>query len=198
MRYANDHKQATRTKVLEAAARVIRQNGPDRVAVAGVMAEVGLTHGGFYAHFDSKDDLLVQAIGQMFQELGRNFAATAEGLAPHEALRRYINFYLSAAHRDHRDTGCPLPALSADLPRLTQAARVEYAKGVAGLTRRLAKLLTEAGKPDAEALASSILAEMVGAVALARSVPDPAQSDAILRHSRHAVRERAGLNKRDA
>jgi TetR/AcrR family transcriptional repressor of nem operon len=194
MRYADDHKQATRAKVLEAAARVIRQNGPDRVAVAGIMAEVGLTHGGFYAHFQSKDDLLVQAIGQMFQELTQRFEDIAGDHPPREALRRYINFYLSASHRDGRDRGCPLPALSADLPRLTQAARVEYAKGVSHVTRRLAGLLAALGQSDAEAVAASALAEMVGAVVLARSVADPGQSDGILRASRHGLRKRLDLD----
>jgi TetR/AcrR family transcriptional repressor of nem operon len=194
MRYAEDHKQATRAKVLEAAARVIRQNGPDRVAVAGIMAEVGLTHGGFYAHFQSKDDLLVQAIGQMFHELTQKFESIADDHPPREALRRYINFYLSASHRDGRDRGCPLPALSADLPRLTEAARVEYARGVSHVTRRLAGLLAALGQPDAEAVAASALAEMVGAVVLARSVADAVQSDGILRASRHGLRKRLNLD----
>src|SRR5580693_8218834 len=99
MRYAEDHKQATRAKVLKAASRVIRQNGPDRVAVAGIMAEVGLTHGGFYAHFASKDDLLVQAISQMFLESRDNFAAIVGDRPPLEALKSYFDFYLSASHR---------------------------------------------------------------------------------------------------
>ena len=193
MRYSSDHKPATRAKVLEAAARVIRQHGPDRVAVSGIMAEAGLTHGGFYAHFASKDDLLVQAIGQMFQELAATFTATVEGQPPQEALRRYINFYLSASHRDRRDTGCPLPAMSADLPRMNDDARGAYAAGIAGITRLLADLLSQAGRPEPEALAASILSEMVGAVALARSIPDRDQSDTILRASRHAVRARVGL-----
>ena len=107
MRYSEDHKQATHAKVLKAASRVIRENGPDRIAVAGIMAEVGLTHGGFYAHFASKDDLLVEAIGQMFVEARDNFEALTTNLPPREALTSYLDFYLSTSHRDRRDRGCP-------------------------------------------------------------------------------------------
>jgi TetR/AcrR family transcriptional repressor of nem operon len=192
MRYAEDHKQATRAKVLKAASRVIRQHGPDRVAVAGIMAEVGLTHGGFYAHFTSKDDLLVQAIGQMFLESRDNFAAVVGDRPPLEALKVYFDFYLSPSHRDRRDRGCPLPALSADLPRLPPPSRDLYGEGVARLTSLLARRMEAAGCDDADALASSALSEMVGAVALARSVSDRSQSDAILKASRESLRHRVG------
>jgi len=192
MRYAEDHKQATRAKVLKAASRVIRQNGPDRVAVAGIMAEVGLTHGGFYAHFASKDDLLVQAIGQMFLEAKDNFAAIAGDRPPLEALKSYFDFYLSANHRDRRDNGCPLPALAADLPRLPARSREFYGRGVAHLTDLLARRMEAAQCAEPDALASSVLAEMVGAVALARAVSDRAQSDAILKAARESIRGRVG------
>jgi len=192
MRYAEDHKQTTRAKVLKAASRVIRQNGPDRVAVAGIMAEVGLTHGGFYAHFASKDDLLVQAIGQMFSEARENFAALAEDRPPLEALKSYFDFYLSADHRDRRDSGCPLPALAADLPRLPARSREFYGQGVARLTDLLARRMEAAGCADPVTLATSVLAELVGAVALARAVADPTQSDAILKAARDSIHGRVG------
>ena len=193
MRYAEDHKQATRAKVLTAAARVIRQNGPDRVAVAGVMAEVGLTHGGFYAHFASKDDMLAQAIQQMFIESSEAWEAISEDQPAAEALGRYFDFYLSPAHRDGRDRGCPLPALSADLPRLSEQSRDVYGRGVARQTAFLARKLEAAGRRDAATLAASVLSELVGAVALARAVADPAQSGAILEAARVSIRGRAGV-----
>ena len=192
MRYAEDHKQATRAKVLKAASRVIRQNGPDRVAVAGIMAEVGLTHGGFYAHFASKDDLLVQAISQMFLESRDNFAAIVADRPPLDALKSYFDFYLSASHRDRRDRGCPLPALAADLPRLPTPSRETYGEGVARLAGLLARKMEAAGCPEPDTLASSVLSEMVGAVALSRSVSDRAQSDAILQASREQILRRVG------
>jgi TetR/AcrR family transcriptional repressor of nem operon len=192
MRYAEDHKQETRAKVLKAAARVIRQNGPDRVAVAGVMAEVGLTHGGFYAHFTSKDDLLTQAIAQMFVESSETSRGLIADRPPRDALGRYFDFYLSTAHRDGRDRGCPLPALSADLPRLPVESRERYGRGVADMTWFLTRQMEAAGCDDAPALASSVLSELVGAVALARAVADRAQSNAILTAARESIRRRVG------
>src|SRR5262245_27757358 len=133
MRYDAEHKQKTRERVLKEAARAIRAAGPHKVGVAGVMAKAGLTHGGFYAHFASKDDLIAAAIGQMFDEGAAKFAQETEGLEPALALARYIDFYLSTAHRDARRTGCPLPFLSADLPRLARPAQERFAEGVAQL-----------------------------------------------------------------
>lgn len=195
MRYDADHKQQTRERVLKVAAREIRAQGPHRIGVAGVMAKAGLTHGGFYAHFASKDDLVASAIGQMFQEArGRQQKALAD-LTPAEGLAAYIDFYLSNEHRDTRTAGCPLPFLSADAPRLDEAARARFAAGVASLTDTLAERLVAVGHADAQELASSMLAEMVGAVSLARAEPDPERSDAILARSRAALKRRLGLEQ---
>ena len=195
MRYDADHKQKTRERVLKVAAREIRAQGPHRIGVAGVMAKAGLTHGGFYAHFASKDDLVASAIGQMFQEArGRQQKALAD-LTPAEGLAAYIEFYLSNDHRDARTAGCPLPFLSADAPRLDEAARARFAAGVASLTETLAERLVAVGHANAHELASSMLSEMVGAVSLARAEPDPERSDAILARSRAALKRRLGLDQ---
>jgi TetR/AcrR family transcriptional repressor of nem operon len=193
MRYGAEHKEQTRARVLKAAARAIRTEGPHRIAVAGVMAKVGLTHGGFYAHFKSKDDLVAASIGQMFEDSSERAQRETNGFEPAVGLSRYIDFYLSRAHRDARGAGCPLPYLSADAPRLDPASRAMFAAGVARLTGRLAGLIEQAGLPDAETLAASVLAELVGALGLARADPDPARADAILERSRAALKARLGL-----
>jgi TetR/AcrR family transcriptional repressor of nem operon len=193
MRYDADHKQQTRERVLKAAAKALRAEGPHRIGVAAVMAEAGLTHGGFYAHFASKDDFIAAAVGQMFIESRARLDRAVEGRTPAEGLRVYLDFYLSAAHRDTRTAGCPLPFLSADAPRLAAPSRERFARGVAALTDRLAQVLTELGRADAEETAGSMLSEMVGAVALARAEPDPARSDAILARTRAALQRRLGL-----
>jgi TetR/AcrR family transcriptional repressor of nem operon len=193
MRYDAEHKGETRTRVLKAAARAIRADGPHRVGVAGVMAEAGLTHGGFYAHFASKDDLVAAAIGRMFEESRLRLAHETEGRGPREALARYIDFYLSTEHRDARGAGCPLPYLSADAPRLDPASRARFAGGVAGLTDHLAAMLGEVGLADPRGAAGSLLSELVGALALARADPEPARSDVILASSRAALKARLGL-----
>jgi len=197
MRYDSEHKERTRARVLKEAAKAIRAEGPHRVGVAGMMAKAGLTHGGFYAHFSSKDDLVVAAMSQMFEEASAKFDRLTAGKPPAAALRAYIDFYLSRQHRDARDTGCPLPSLSADLPRLGVAARQQFAAGVAGLTARVEGLLSTLGRPNPEMLASSLLAEMVGALSLARGVGDPKQSDAILKASRVTLKLRLKLVESD-
>ena len=100
MRYDSDHKAKTRALLLQEAAKALRAEGPHKLAVSGIMAKAGLTHGGFYAHFPSRDDLVVEAIGEMFRDGGDRLAAAFEGRTPQEGLAAYINFYLSRTHRD--------------------------------------------------------------------------------------------------
>ena len=193
MRYDAGHKMETRKKVLREAAKAVRALGPDRVSVADVMASVGLTHGGFYAHFKSKDDLLAAAVDEMFIDAGALVDRSIAGLGPAEGLSDYIDNYLSARHRDARATGCPVAALAADLPRLSEPVRERYGRGVAGLVTRIGNLLAQLSLPNAEGLASSVAAELVGALSLARAVADPDQSDGLLAASRLALKRRLGL-----
>jgi TetR/AcrR family transcriptional repressor of nem operon len=193
MRYDADQKERTHRQILAEAANAIRTKGPDRVGVAEVMSKLGLTHGGFYAHFASKDDLVAQAITSMFEQGFANFLRKTEGIEPREALQTYVDWYLSTAHRDAPNRGCPLASVSGDLPRLPDAARVRYTEGVERLTAGLAKLIKKLGNKNAEALAFSALSEMAGALALARAVSDPDRSDRMLQTSCDMVKERIGV-----
>src|SRR5258707_9470405 len=103
MRYDDNHKERTRARVLAEAAAAIRGKGVERVGVAEVMAGAGLTHGGFYAHFKSKDDLLTEAISYMFDDAYASFLRHTEGRAPADALSHYIDAYLATSHRDDRE-----------------------------------------------------------------------------------------------
>lgn len=195
MRYDTEHKQRTRAKVLEAAAQAIRNDGPERVGVAAVMAEAGLTHGGFYAHFKSKDELVAAAIDSMFEESRARLARETEGRGAKEGLAAYVDFYLSARHRDARGRGCPIAALASDAPRLSGDVRAAFAAGVARLAAGLAEKLAEAGTAEPQTAARSMVAELVGALSLARVETDPATSNAILRDSRTQLKRRFGLEK---
>lgn len=192
MRYDAEHKQRTRARVLKEAAAAIRVEGPDRIGVAAIMARAGLTHGGFYAHFASKDELLVAAIGEMFDTACAYFEELSAGKPPGEGLAAYAAFYLSRYHRDHREEGCPIATLAADLPRLVPEARVAFEQGAARLTTLIAAQLDAMGHPAPGVGAVSLLSELVGAVVLARSIADTEHSSAILRASRQAIRERLG------
>lgn len=196
MRYPPDHKLRTRKALLEAAAQALRREGPHQLGVARVMAEAGLTHGGFYAHFQSRDALVAAGIRQMFEESRDRLPAASPDRSAAENLARYIDQYLSRHHRDARSSGCPLPYLANDAPRLSTAARLQFARGMQALTDSLASLLAGIGQNQPEAEAASALSEMVGALTLARAEPDPDRSDRILETSRNRLLQRFGLEPR--
>ncbi len=193
MRYDAEHKQRTRERVLKEASAAIRVDGPDRIGVAGIMARAGLTHGGFYAHFASKDALLVASITQMFDEACAWFEELSHDKPPAQGLAAYVGFYLSRYHRDHREASCPIASMAADLPRLGEDARRAFEHGAARLTTLIAGRLQAMGREDAGVLAVSLLSEMVGAVVLSRSIANAEHSTAILRASRQAISQRLGL-----
>ena len=193
MRYEPDYKAKTRQKVLAEAAKTMRAEGVQGMGVANVMGKAGLTHGAFYAHFESKDALIDETIKEMALVARGRFDAVTADLGPADALRAYVEFYLSPRHRDNEQTSCPLPWISADVTRLGASSRKRYGTSVATLTERVAERLRALGHADADAAAGSVVAELVGALALARAVSDKAQSDLILSRSRDSVIARLGL-----
>ena len=197
MRYDAEHKARTRQAVLKEASRAIRAAGPVNVSVAAVMARAGLTHGGFYAHFESRDALLAASVEAAFADsaLRLERAGGGGGADPRAALASYVTAYLAAGHVPERARGCPLAALATDMPRLNEDAREHFAAGLGRIAARLASLLEEAGIAEPQVAAASALAEMVGALALARAVPGGAQAGAILDGSRRALLYRFGLKE---
>ena len=107
MRYVLEHKQLTRKKVVREAAIAIREHGPDRIGIASLMAKAGLTHGGFYAHFKSKDELVAEAISHMFDERYEAFLKHMEGVEPARGLAAFVDRYLSVRLRNRPNEGCP-------------------------------------------------------------------------------------------
>ena len=199
MRYSADHKEQTRQTVLAEAGKAIRKDGPQGVSVAEVMKRAGLTHGGFYAHFKSKDAMLAAAIEQMFESARDRWHKLTEGLEPREAFAKYVDWYLSKEHRDAREVGCTVAALASDLPRLSAQCQKAYAAGARRMTDRFAGLLEQLGHGNnddklgdrtAEELAVSVVAELVGTLSLARAEPDAKRSDAILRIGRESLKSR--------
>src|SRR5215468_3724898 len=141
VRYSAQHKRETRERVLGEAAKQIRAHGPLGVGVADIMKRAGLTHGGFYAHFKSKDALVAAAITKMFDGARARWERATGIRDASSGLASYVDSYLSAEHRDARDTGCPIAALSSDVPRLPNACRAAYAGGTRSLTERIADKL---------------------------------------------------------
>lgn len=197
MRYDSEHKSETRKRVLKEAARDIREKGPGGVAVAGIMARAGLTHGGFYAHFKSKDELIAEAIGVMFEDArGRLFRATGD-LNSRAGFAAYIDSYLSPGHRDARDRGCPLPSLSGDMARLEPLSRERFGQGVEAIMDRISGMLEASGAENPKTEATAVMSQMVGALALARAVADPAQSERILEIARADLKRRYNVGADD-
>lgn len=193
MRYDETHKQETRKQVVKAAAAAVRARGPDGVSVADIMREAGLTHGGFYAHFPSKDALVAEAIGEAFGQSRRGMPLFDAALRPDEALRGFVDRYVSDVHRDHPERGCAIAAMASHLPRLSPGARTAFDKGVRGLIGAVASRLTTEPEAEREGLAGSLVAEMSGAVALARAVSDPDLSESLLAETRRRIKARMGL-----
>jgi len=193
MRYDTGHKQKTREIILKVAARELRLLGPQKLGVSTVMGNAGLTHGGFYAHFASKESLIVAAISHMFAEAVAFLDSQVEGQNAGAGLSAYINLYLSSGHRDGIEKGCPIVALASDVPRLPEKARQAFTDGLRHLLEAIENCLKAMGVASPEEAAISLMNEMVGALTLARAEPDIRRSGDILEISRRLVKARLGV-----
>ena len=178
MRVTREQMGENRRRILDAASRLFRDKGFDAVSVAEVMKAAGLTHGGFYGHFESKDDLIAQTITHA---LTADPGDDADGGGD---IRAYLSAYLSPGHRDDAANGCPTAGLAADIRHQTPGARLAMSHGLKSQIDRIGKALPESSAADRRRAAIGSWAAMVGAVILARSVDDPALSDEILEQTR--------------
>jgi TetR/AcrR family transcriptional repressor of nem operon len=197
MRYSETHKAETHAKLVKLAGRALREKGPEGLSVAELMGSAGLTHGGFYAHFKSKDALLAEALQEIFLESDRRLGQMTEGLPPRVALARFIDSYVSPAHRDKPSSGCAIVALNSDLPRQSKRFRAAFDAGVRQLIGSLADLIEASGIADGERLATFVPATMAGAVVLSRAVSDEGLSDALLASARNNIKAQLGLTDAD-
>jgi TetR/AcrR family transcriptional repressor of nem operon len=181
---SQNQKAENHDRIVEVAARQIREGGTERPSVAEIMAAAGLTHGGFYKHFDSREDLVAEAADRALGSGEEAAAAVIDGAA--DPLAAFVDWYVSAAHRDDPGGGCAVVALGADAPRADGRVRAAYR---AQVERYLAHLEAMLGGEDADVRRRAVVAlsTMVGAVLVARAVDDEALSDEILRDVREAV-----------
>lgn len=177
MRYEKGHKDATRRRIIEVASRQFREQGVAAVGVAGIMAEAGLTNGAFYAHFNSKEDLVRQVLSSagFHNKLSK---ATARGAGLEGAIRDY----LSASHRDNPGGGCPTSALVAEMARHPRATRDAFTGKIAGVIELIAASLRAGTAAGRRRKAVAIYGLMVGTLQLARAVNDSKLSDEILQN----------------
>ncbi len=195
MRYDAEHKERTRVRLLTEAAIMLREEGPHGLSVVTLMKRQGLTHGGFYAHFESKDDLIARAIDVMFDRNCERFLLRTRGLDGEEALSSYITYYLSPAHVNKPGQGCPVPAIAMDVARLEPLARRRFEQGVTRLATLIAKPFERLGRtPEiAHTEALTLLSELSGAVIMARGVKTSAISRQICMAAFNAITTRLGL-----
>ncbi|MBB3773799.1 TetR/AcrR family transcriptional repressor of nem operon [Angulomicrobium tetraedrale] len=174
MKVSREQMAENRRRILDAASVLFRDRGFDAVSVAEVMKAAGLTHGGFYGHFGSKDDLVAQTLAHVL-------AADAGG---DTEIRAYLEAYLSPRHRDNPAAGCPTAGLAAIIRHQTPAAREAMTKGLRSQIGRIETSLPLANPANRRQTAIGSWAAMVGAVILARAIDDPALSDEILEQTR--------------
>ncbi len=173
MKVSREQMAENRRRILDAASRLFRDRGFDAVSVAEVMKAAGLTHGGFYGHFRSKDDLIEHALTHVL-------AGSTGG----EDLRTYVDAYLSPRHRDDAGGGCPTASLAAAVRHQTPGVRSAMAEGVRRRVDRIGKSLPQGDPAERRRAAIGTWAAMVGAVILARAIDDPALSDEVLEGTR--------------
>jgi len=182
MKVSREQMAENRRRILDVASRLFKDKGFDAVSVAEVMKAAGLTHGGFYGHFESKDDLVAQTLAH---------ALAADSFEGGE-FSDFVRTYLAPFHRDNPGGGCPTAGLVAAIRHQTPAAKAAMTEGLRHQIARIEQALPEQGSTDAHRAAIGSWAAMVGAVILARAIDDPELSDEILEQTRTWIEARVG------
>ena len=173
-------KEATHARIVDAAARAIRRSGYTGTGVADIMKDAGLTHGGFYAHFASREALLVEAADCAGAESIAALKQVVTAASPQQALQAVMQSYLSKDHLESIESGCPVAALGSEMPRQALEVRRASTRRIKEMIDLVARLLPEQESPEAREQALVIVSSMVGTLLLARAVGDPALSDALV------------------
>src|SRR5436189_2784284 len=188
-RAASRSKEATHDRIVEAAARAIRRSGYNGTGVADIMKDVGLTHGGFYAHFPSREAMLAEAADRAGGESVAMMERIAATSPPQRALQAMMHAYLSKAHVEGIETGCAAAALGSEMPRQAPEVRRAATRRIKEMIDLVARQSPDWGQPGAHEHALVTVATLVGALVLARAVDDQRLSDvlceAALKHLTH-------------
>jgi TetR/AcrR family transcriptional repressor of nem operon len=184
MRYRPEHKVEVHRKILKNASRRVRAEGIAGAAVSSIMRGAGLTNGGFYKHFDSKNELLTESLSESFREIADRLTRVAEKSKPGEAWKAIVKAYLSPEHCDHTESGCPLAALAPDLARASHTIKVPIRREMIKYKSRILPLMPGRRAADKERAFSAIFSTMIGAVAIARILPSHAERARVLARTR--------------
>ena len=191
MRYSREHKLETHTRIVKKAAVRLREKGAHGIGVADLMKDAGLTHGGFYAHFDSREALVIEAFSYAMDRSTERWRNLAEQTPKDERLARIVESYLTPIHRDDPGHGCAVPALGAEIARESPKTRKAFAARLEQMIDMLAEQIPDLAPKDARQQAMAALATMMGTLVLARIAGQGEFSDEILAAGRDAVLDRA-------
>ena len=172
-------KEASHERIVQAAARAIRRSGYDGTGVADIMKEAGLTHGAFYAHFDSREAMLAEAADRAGAESNAFAASVVAAVPPEQALQALMQTYLSREPLAGIETGCPVAALGSEMPRQSPEVRRAATRRIKEMIDLVSRQSPDWGQPGAHEHALVTVATMVGTLMLARAVDDPALSGAL-------------------
>src|SRR5215469_3371485 len=184
MRYRPEHKLETHQKIVKDASRRVRAEGLSGAAVSAVMKDAGLTHGGFYKHFGSKDDLLLESLREGFREIEDALAHAAERSPPGEAWKAIVKTYLSLDLCEHPGRGCPLTALAPELARADKNMKTQIAAELVNDKGRMLPFMPGQRTTDKERAFFAIFSTMIGAIEIARMLPDRAMREKVLANTR--------------
>jgi len=187
MRYSKEHKQETHERIVRKASVRLREKGAHGVGVADLMKEAGLTHGGFYAHFDSRDALVIEAFAHAMDRSTERWRKMVSETPPEKRLATMVENYLTASHRDDAGHGCAVPAVSADIGRESPRTRKAFAAKLEQMIDMMADQIPEVPRKAARKQAAAALATMMGTLVLARVAGSGEFSDDILTAGREAV-----------
>jgi len=191
MRYSREHKQETHARIVKKASVRLREKGAHGVGVADLMKEAGLTHGGFYAHFDSREALVIEAFAYAMDRSMAHWRKIVEQTPPDKRLARIVESYLTPVHRDDPGHGCAVPSLGAEIARESQRTRKAFAAKLEEMIDIMAEQIPDLPRKAARKQAMAALATMMGTLVLARIAGNSEFSGEILDAGRDAALERA-------
>ena len=195
MRYSKEHKQETHARIVRKASVRLREKGAHGIGVADLMKEAGLTHGGFYAHFDSREALLIEAFAFAMDRSMEYWRKTTAETSPEKRLAMIVDSYLTASHRDDPGRGCAVPTLGAEIARESPKARKAFAAKLEQMIDMIAEQLIDLPPKAARKQAAVTLATMMGTLVLSRIAGNGEFSDDMLSAGREAVLARAAQAK---
>jgi TetR/AcrR family transcriptional repressor of nem operon len=180
MRYGPEHKAEVHQKIVKDASRRVRAEGLNGAAVAAVMRDTGLTHGGFYKHFGSKDELLLESLSEAFRDVGDTLVHAAAQSHPDAAWKAIVRTYLSLEFCDHAERGCPLTSLAPELTRVDKRMRAQILPQLVSYKDRMIPFMPGRRAAEKERAFFQIFSTMIGAMEIARMLPEPAMREKVL------------------